>query len=201
MDLSFLLPLFLLIVVFGIAVFTVILEFYMIVLGPLKGAPYVPSKREKIRTMLELARIKPGEIAVDLGSGNGAVVIEAALQGARAIGIEINPFLTWYAKKRARRAGVQNRATFIRQNFKRYSLENADVVFLYLLPKTTRELREKLSRELKPEARVVSNTFQIPEWEPIASFNAVFLYQPNIRQTLPRHEMIEPWTENLTSKI
>ncbi len=160
------------------AVLFLIVEIYAVVIGHIAGAPFVRSKKEKIKTMMDLAGLKPGEVAVDLGSGDGSLIIEAARQGARATGIEINPFLCWYSLWRIKKAGLQDRAKIIRGNFYHHSLKDADAIFLYLWPSTIEKLKEKLSRELKPEARIVSNGFPIRGWNPIMEKGGVYLYRP-----------------------
>ncbi len=153
-----------------------IVEIYVVIVGHLKGAPYVRSKKDKIKTMLELADIKPGEVVVDLGSGDGSILIEAAKRGAIAMGIEINPFLVWHSRRHVRRAGLEDKIKILKSDFRSRHLGNADVIFLYLWPSTIEELQEKFSRELKPGTRIVSNGFPLLRLEPHALKNGVFIY-------------------------
>lgn len=127
--------------------------------------------------MLELAQIKPGEKVIDLGSGDGSLVTEAAGRGAEAIGVEINPFLVWYSRWRIKKANLQDKTKIIRGDFRNFSLDQANVVFLYLWPETVAKLKEKLIRELRPGARVISNGFPLAGWHPQAAENGVFLYR------------------------
>src|SRR3989344_5527193 len=149
-----------------VSVYATIVSFY-------KGAPYVRSKKARVRTMFELADIKEGERVVDLGSGDGLILIEAAKRGAVATGIEINPFLVWYSKRRVKKSGFGKRVKIIKSDFRKYDLREADVVFLYLWPSTNEGLEYKFSRELKPGTRVISNGFPLPGLEPHASKNGV----------------------------
>ena len=163
-----------------IAIFSVLfitLEFYVGIIGRIKGAPFVASKPNRIQTMIELANICKDMRVVDLGSGDGSIVIAAARAGAIASGVEMNPFLIPYSRWRARRAGVQERTTFVRGEIKDFPLHDADVVFLYLLPNLLRNISKKLSSELKPDAYVISNAFPIPEWTPVQEKNGVFVYR------------------------
>lgn len=154
--------------------------FFSMIVGQLKGAPFVPSKPKRIAAMIELADIKKGDRVCDLGSGNGAVLFAAARRGAVGIGVEFNPFLVWFSRLRAQWMGLGDKVSFVRQNLHTYPLSDADVVFLYLWPSTITALREKLMRELKPGARVISNAFAIPEWKPTAERDGVFLYQKSV---------------------
>jgi len=159
------------------------IAFSLFILSDFAGAPFVPSDSRKIQTMMELAGIKPGETIVDLGSGNGSLLIEAARRGAQAIGVEINPFLVWYTRLRLRHLPEKKRILLIRRDFKHYPLHNADVVFLYLWPNTNEKLRFKLEHELKSRARIVSNSFPLKGWAPSQQKDGVFLYQVVRKQT------------------
>lgn len=164
-------------IILGIfSIFFITLEIYVGIIGRIKGAPFVASKPERIATMIDLANIKEGTRVVDLGSGDGSILIAAARRGAIGAGIEMNPFLVPYSRWRARRAGLENRIIFIRGNIKNYPIYDMDVVFLYLLPSFLRKISIKLSSELKPGTRVISNGFPISDWMPIAKKDGVFLY-------------------------
>lgn len=165
------------ILVILLTAFFLLLEIYFIVIGHIKGAPFVKSGKKKIAIMFELAKIQPGEKITDLGSGDGALLIEAARQGAHAFGAEINPFLVWYSRWRAKRTGLQQHITIARQDFFTYPLHDIDVAFCYLLPETVDALKEKFSRELKPDARIVSNAFPVKDWTPLATKEGVYLYK------------------------
>ncbi len=143
----------------------------------LGGAPYVPSSDERIRMMLRMARIQPGERVVDLGSGDGRLVISAAALGARAIGYEINPFLTLRARVLAWRAGLGHRVDFRNSTFLKADLGEYDVVFCYLLPSLMAKVQEKAERELRPGSRIVVNAFPLPAWKPMAQRDHVYVYE------------------------
>ncbi len=157
----------------------VLFALYATMIGFAMGAPYVRSKKVKIEEMMALARLMPGESAVDLGSGDGSVVIAASRTGASAVGVEMNPMLVWYSRMRLRHArpAMAGRARIMRGNFYNFSLRDMDVVFLYLWPSTVARLREKMERELKPGSRVISNAFPISGWTPTREDQGVFLYQ------------------------
>lgn len=165
-------------IILGIfSILFITLEFYVGIIGYIKGAPFVPSKPERIQTMIALAEIELNTRVVDLGSGDGSILIAAARRGAIAVGVEMNPFLIPYSRWRARRAGVEERTTFIRGEIKHCRIDDADVVFLYLLPSLLSNISAKLSSELKPGARVISNAFPILGWTPVVEQNGVFVYR------------------------
>jgi cyclopropane fatty-acyl-phospholipid synthase-like methyltransferase len=115
--------------------------------------------------MLSLADTKPGERLIDLGAGDGRIVITAASEfGARALGVELHP--ERYAIIRNSAAALKPNLHAVRQNLFNTDLSNADVVTMYLLPSVNEDLRRKLERELHSGARVVSHDFSIPDWTP-----------------------------------
>ena len=127
--------------------------------------PFVPTPRPIVRRMLDLADTKPGDRLIDLGAGDGRIVITAASEyGARALGVELHP--ERYSIIRNRATSLKPNLHAIRENFFQTDLSNADVVTMYLLPSVNEALRKKLERELHGGARVVTHDFSIPEWTP-----------------------------------
>lgn len=149
---------------------------YFAYIGSFKDAPYVASKPERIQQMVQMAALQPGNKVIDLGSGDGSILLAAASRGAYAIGVEVNPFLVRYSRLRARRRGLQNFIAVNRGNFFDQSFSDIDVVFIYLLPETLAQLEPKLQRELPYGAKVVTNTYTFPHWKPIQRHNGTFLY-------------------------
>lgn len=124
--------------------------------------PYLPTPTRVARCMLQLAEAKPGELVVDLGCGEGNVLIAAAKYfKCRCVGIEIDPRLAKRAKKRAEEEGVEDLVEIIMGDLFLYDLSSADIVTLYLLPKTIRLLQYKLAEELKDTAKVVSHDYPL----------------------------------------
>lgn len=159
-----------------LALLFTLLEIYVTIIGDLKGAPFVPSNRKKVNIMLELADLKSGEKVIDLGSGNGKILIEAAQKGCRAIGVEINPFLVLFSRIRNRLFKLNHLIKIEKKDLRCYPLTDFDAVFIYLLPKTMSKIKKKLEIELKPGARIISNAFPFPDWEPVQQKDRVFLY-------------------------
>jgi len=127
--------------------------------------PFVPTPRPIVRRMLEVAGTRPGERLIDLGAGDGRIVIAAAKEfGARALGVELHP--DRFSLIRNSALSLKPNLEAIRQNFFQTDLSNADIVTMYLLPSVNEALRKKLERELHSGARVVSHDFSIPEWTP-----------------------------------
>ncbi len=147
------------------------------VLAICRGAPFVPTGQHKVLRMLKLAALKKGETLVDLGSGDGRFVLLAAEKGAQAIGVELNWVLVLWSRLRIWAAGLGGSARIVRSNVLTYDLRAADVVICYLSPEMNQKLQAKLVRELKPGARVLTNTFSFPGWKPVCEEEGVFLYK------------------------
>lgn len=129
--------------------------------------PYVQSAAGVVDTMLSMARVGPADYVVDLGSGDGRIVIAAAKRfGARGLGIELDPLLVKESRAAALRDGVADRAAFLREDIFVADFSAASVVTMYLLPQVNLQLRPRLLYELKPGTRVVSHDFDMADWEP-----------------------------------
>jgi ubiquinone/menaquinone biosynthesis C-methylase UbiE len=120
-----------------------------------------------VERLLTLAKVGPGDIVYDLGSGDGRIVISAALEfGARGVGIEIDPGRVEVARANAVRAGVEHLVTFKQGDVMEIDLSEATVVTLYLLTAQNIRLRPRLTAELRPGARIVSHNFGMGDWTP-----------------------------------
>lgn len=131
---------------------------------PGKDVVWVPTPQAVVDKMLDLAKVTPQDVVMDLGSGNGITVITAAKRGATAIGIEYNPDMVEHAKQNAAKAGVTAKATFIRGDLFETDLSKATVITMFLLPSINMKLRPAILN-LKPGTRIASNTFTMEDWE------------------------------------
>jgi cyclopropane fatty-acyl-phospholipid synthase-like methyltransferase len=126
--------------------------------------------------MLALASVRPGERAVDLGSGDGRVVIALARTGLEAHGYEINPFLALWSLMMIRIAGVSDKAHIHWKSYWDADLSQFNVVIVFGMFHIMDELREKLEKELHPGSRVVANFFEFPVWRATAQDGRTYLY-------------------------
>src|SRR6476620_4631227 len=131
---------------------------------PGKDVVWVPTRPALVETMLNLANVTERDFVVDLGSGDGRMVIAAAKRGARALGIEYDPDMVRLSRKNAAEAGVAERATFVEADMFTADFKQATVLALFLLPGNLRRLSAKFM-ELAPGTRIVSNTYKIDGWE------------------------------------
>ncbi len=131
--------------------------------------PYVPTPQAVVDKMLDMAQVKAGDVVVDLGSGDGRIMITAARRhGAQGFGVEIDPRLVQRSNEEARRLGIADRVKFLRQDLFNTDFHEANVLTLYLLPDVNIALRPKILAELKPGTRVVSHDYDMREWRPDA---------------------------------
>src|SRR5690606_592763 len=119
-----------------------------------------------VQEMLKLASVTPDDVVMDLGSGDGRLVIAAAQIGARGIGIEYEAELVEFSRARAMEAGVADRTRFVHGDIFETDVSGASVVMLYLSPEFNIRLRPRLLEQLRPGSRVVSHAFHMGDWEP-----------------------------------
>jgi len=151
----------------GIGLLLLLISGLWLVIPALYGVPWVPTREKRIRRALELVELQPGETLYDLGAGDGRVLIMAANEfGAQAVGIEIGPVQCAVGWLRCWISGSRRRVRIGCGNFYRADVAEADVVFVYLTSAQTSRLQDKLARELKPGARVVSIAADFPDWQP-----------------------------------
>ena len=127
-------------------------------------APYAATPDSVVTAMLAMADVGPRDFVVDLGSGDGRLVIGAAARGARGLGVDIDAKLVALAKRNAEHDGVADRARFAEQDLFATDLSDATVVTIYLLPTIMGRVADKLRAELKPGTRVVTHDVPLPGW-------------------------------------
>ncbi len=129
-------------------------------------APYVPTVKEDVELMLDVADVQPDDYVIDLGSGDGRIVIAAAQRGAVGHGVELDPELVALARVNSEDASVADRVVFEQGDIFAAVIDRATVVTLYLFPEANLALRPRLLAELRPGTRVVSNSFHMDDWKP-----------------------------------
>jgi precorrin-6B methylase 2 len=165
-------------ILFPVAYF-LILGFLLWIIWPIFiGAIYLPTPRDVVEKMLDLANVGAGDIVYDLGSGDGRIIIEAARRGARAVGVEVDPIRVLWSRVKTRRSPDHDRLSVIRGDFFKTSLTLATVVTVYQGESINNRLKKKFEAELKPGSRIVSHSFKFEGWEPEAKHpdTDVYLY-------------------------
>ena len=129
--------------------------------------PYLPSTTVAVDEMLRLGGVGPDDLVMDLGSGDGRIVIAAARDyGARGLGIELDPKLVAESQVNAQQAGVADRVSFRQGDALAADIREATVVTLYLLPVLVEKLKPKLLAQLRPGTRIVAHDYGFQEWKP-----------------------------------
>jgi len=130
-----------------------------------EDVPFVVTPDNVTSAMIQLANVGAEDYLIDLGSGDGRIVIAAAKRGARGLGVEIVPELIEKSRANARAAGVANRAFFREQDLFKTDLSPASVITMYLLPDVNLQLRPRIL-QLRPGTRIVSHDWDMGEWQP-----------------------------------
>jgi len=141
-----------------------------------KGAFYTRSSNKRLQALQHLLHLSPNDKVVDLGSGKGQVVAMIARNGAKATGIEVNPWLVFISNWHLRRHGLNKQVKIIHSNFWTHDLSKYTVVIVYGIGYMMKHLKLKLERELKPGTKVASVYFPIPGWKTVATEDDVRLY-------------------------
>ena len=153
------------------------------------GGPFVPTPPTVVEAMLKLAGVGPHDHVVDLGSGDGRIVLAAAKRyKASGVGIEIDDELVEQSNAAAKKQGVADRVRFLRQDVREADLSRATVLTLYLLPGMMTTLRNKLLAELRPGSRVVSHDFHFEHWKPDRTVTV---------ETQEKYEITGTWTSEV----
>ena len=168
---------------FSILIISATLLLALIVIGPaLFGSPWHPISRRDLKRALKFCDAKKGEHIIDLGSGDGRVLITAAKEyGLVGKGIEIDPIKVWLASLRIRLAGIQDKVTIVRGNIFDYDYREADILFIYLTHQAIDKLFPYILDQLKPTARIICYRFCIQGMTPdkVNADKTLFLYTLN----------------------
>ena len=135
-----------------------------------KDVIWVPTPEDLVEAMLDLAEVKKDDFLMDLGSGDGRIVIAAAKRGIRATGFEYNPDMVELSRRNAEREKVSDKATFVNADLFESDFSRATVITMYLLPQLNIKLRPILL-DLKPGTRIVSHAFTMGDWDADQTIN------------------------------
>lgn len=160
----------------GVSLLFILLLFLPLfpILLALRSAPFVPSHKDKIDSMFRLAHIKPGQKVYDLGAGDGRITNKAAALGAESIGYELSlPLVLFFNLKRL--LGF-TKGKLLWRNIWKQDYSDANVIFIFLMPKAMKNFETKIFPLLKTGTYVVCNAFEIPNIKPTRVLNGVYLY-------------------------
>lgn len=171
LSLAFLLSLIKFFVV--VAIIFLLVKFFVPVFN---GAIYLPTSIDRVKRMLDLSELKAGQTLIDLGSGDGRILIEAVQRGAMAMGYEINPILVYLTKRKIKKLNLNNRAQIFWKNFWQVDLIDADVITVFGAPTIMAKLEKKFLKELKSGAKICSYVFPLPNLKVLKKEEGIFIY-------------------------
>lgn len=132
------------------------------------GAPFVATSKTRIKEIIRIAEIKPGDNFYELGAGTGKMMIAISkISKANVIGFELSPIFYFIALLNLKINRIKNSKLYFK-NFYKANLKKADIVYFFLMPKTMERLKEKFEKELSPETKIISYAFEIDGWKPYA---------------------------------
>jgi cyclopropane fatty-acyl-phospholipid synthase-like methyltransferase len=166
---------FLLIFFLGVIVFLVFFQIYTRILHP--GAIFFPTTFPVVNQMLKLGQVNSKDTLVDLGSGDGRILVAAACLGARAVGYEINPFLVRRSRYLIHQAKLDKLAKVYWRSFWQADFSQATIVTVYLFPHLMNRLQRLLEKKVDHPLRVVANDYSFPRLKPVKKHGQVYLYQ------------------------
>lgn len=141
------------------------------------GPPYLPTPKSVVSEMLDLAKLDKNDVVLDLGSGDGIVLIESAKRGATARGFEINPFLVGLTMLKAHLMGVGNKVSAHIKPYQMANLADATVIFCYNMPKFMPAIESKIRKDAKKNVKIISYKFPLQSLELVKSTKSrIYLY-------------------------
>lgn len=138
------------------------------------GAPFLPTLKKQIKAALDLAELKKGDMIIDLGCGDGRLLIAAAQRGFNGLGYELNPLMFLIAKIRTIRYRKQIKIVF--GNFWNHRWPKTEAIYVFLLPKLMKKLDNKIIKDGYQDSKIITFAFKFPKRRPIAESQGVFLY-------------------------
>ena len=158
----------------GFVIFLIAYQIYTNVLQP--GAIYYPTTDSAVTQILKLSQAGSKDTLIDLGSGDGRILIAAARLGAVAIGYEINLFLVWRSRRRIHQAKLDKLATVRWKSFWQADFSQATIVTVYLLPNLMNRLQRLLEKKVNHPIRLVANDYPFPQLTPSKRYRQIYLY-------------------------
>lgn len=151
--------------------------FSLLTMSLFHGAYFAGTSDERLKNILKLAQVKPGQKTIDLGSGDGRVVLACAQAGAQATGVELNPWLVFKSRRLIKQANLDHQAAILHQDMWNHDLSSYDLVTVYGIGYIMADLEKKLKAELKPGSKVISVYFKLPNQKPEKTLSEVYLYR------------------------
>jgi 16S rRNA A1518/A1519 N6-dimethyltransferase RsmA/KsgA/DIM1 with predicted DNA glycosylase/AP lyase activity len=163
-------------IVFLTLIFTFLYLGYIIYLQFLPGAFYYPSVTKDIDTIFKSINLSRKQTFIDLGSGDGRIIIAAAQHGFNSIGYELDPILVQRSRQKIKKLNLSHLASIKAKNFWKADIENADIIYFYQFPKYTLKL-EKIFQKVNHPITVISNSYPLPHQKPYLVKDKLYFYK------------------------
>ena len=158
----------------GFVIFLIAYQIYTNVLQP--GAIYYPTTDSAVTQILKLSQAGSKDTLIDLGSGDGRILIAAARLDAKAIGYEINPFLVWKSRRHIHQSKLDKLATVYWKSFWKADFSQTTVITVYLFPHLMNRLQQLLEKKVNHPIRLVANDYPFPQLSPTKHYRQIYLY-------------------------
>jgi len=151
---------------------------YIVYLQLMPGAFYYPSTKDEVSAIIKLAKPRPSDLLIDLGSGDGRIIIAAAKMGIKSIGYELDPILVKKSRKTIKQLNLSHLAQIKFKNFWQADFNQANIVCIYQFPKYINKL-EKVFQNLNHPITVITNRYPFPHQKPYLVKNNIYFYKFN----------------------
>lgn len=159
-----------------LSVFTIAYTILILYLQFLPGAFYYPTKDKKVKTIFQNLQLKKNDLLIDLGSGDGRIVINAAQKGIHSIGYELNPFLVKKSRQKIEKLGLSQLATIKAKNFWKANFDQATIVCIYQFPQYMGKF-EEIFKKIQHPLIVISNSYPLPNKKPYLIKDKLYFYK------------------------
>lgn len=159
-----------------LTLFLVLYTLFIVYIQLIPGAFYYPSAEKNIQSLIKLAKPKPKDIFVDLGSGDGRIVIAAAKIGIKSIGYELDPILVHKSTKKIKKLHLSHLADIKLKNFWKIDFNNINIIYVYQFPKYIKKLEKILNKNQHP-ITVISYRYPFPNQKPYLIKNQTYFYK------------------------
>ena len=143
------------------------------------GAPFEGTRKKVVKEIVKISKVKKGDKVIELGSGDGRIVIEFAKKGAIVEGFEINPILVWLSRRKIKKENLQDKAKIHWKNFWKVNFSKYDIIVLFQFQTIMKRLENKIKREAKKNVKIISNTWKFPSLKLKKEVGKIRLYGIN----------------------
>lgn len=164
------------ILLFFLSLITFVLSLFFLIPW-LFGAPFEASRKKRVKEIIGISGVKKGDKVIELGSGDGRIVIEFAKKGAIVKGFEINPILVYISRRKIKKENLQNNAKIYWKSFWKADFSKYDLIVLFQFPTIMKRLENKIKQQAKENVKIISNTWKFPSLKLIKDVGNVRLYE------------------------